>query len=233
MPEPSFTYNFHELKIDKPMITLMASGLSICDIPLDQLNYHKRHSYFISTNYPLALKFPGFSPDAHVWSDHKTTEFMKTWEETHPKDCVWISRNLAFNRAMESYKIKGMVDHWYNNTYYNLTSNFTVFWIVQLLRRYHPTKPIALFGLDGYIPELPPVDGVVMSKWYDYYIKHDSSGRNHLHYSNALTRFVKDMEKDCEDNPLVWDLVFNCNLDSKVGNIQKKSFEEVLSLVNF
>jgi hypothetical protein len=183
----------------------------------------------VTTNYPLSLKFKEFSPHAHLWSDTKVTDFMNRYYYQKPKDCLFIARTVSVKKEQQGIPLLSKIDYWFYEHYYKLKGNFTAYWITQLIQHYFPKKKIAIFGLDGFVPDdLPKVEGHPVSKWYDYYTDFDSKGRKQDKYVKNLGKFSDSMEKGHSKNPEEWVNTFNCNLGSKIEYIQKKEFKAVI-----
>lgn len=233
-------YNVESLEIQQSFITITASGLSMRQYSLDDLNYIKSKSFFISTNYPLSLKEPEFCPHLHVWSDYKTANFMEEHYKTKPKDCLWMTRPDAFTPEMEgSHKIFKKVDFWFDRIFYDLKSSCTFAWVLQLIQRITgaKNKTILVFGLDGFIPDDSPTtesdicgrkEKIPYSKWYDYYTNKDMIERTHRANKESLDTFVDEIEKMYREDPKYFENVLNCNPESRVKYLKKVNYREIL-----
>jgi len=225
------SYNFEYLKIPDKYVSLVASGISVLDLTQADLNFLKEKTFFISTNFPLAIKEPTFVPDAHIWCDTKTSLFMEEHYAGKAKDCIWMSRPLAFDeKHKKTLKVYKQVDYWMDDIHYKLNSHFTFSWTLQLLRRFFPDKIVLLFGFDGYIPESTPCHNKdnPYSKWYDYYTKKDIDTRTFQTTTSSIDLCVEHIQEMWQKQKSFAANVINCNVNSRVKYIPKQDFREVL-----
>jgi hypothetical protein len=230
--------NFDKIHIINKYVTIFASGMSIMKVSQEDLEILKQNSYVITTNYPLSLKEPGFSPHMHMWSDYKTSRFMEEYHSDKDKSCIWASRVDAFAPAQKHYNIRYKVDYWFHKNKegqqkveYNLRGNFTFYWALQLIRLFVPKAIILVFGLDGYVPEDSRCeDGQPFVKWYDNFIDHDRKDVLFKRREEALERFVDKIEEHFKIDKHYFDNVYNCNLQSRIRYMKKMDYKEVLTI---
>ena len=131
-----------QLKIDLPYIALFGSGNSILDIPDEEFEAIKAHTFVITLNYaPVRLK-----GHLNIWSDRKVSDYLENYYSKQPKDCQFLAR-----KGRTSNEFKKKIDYWFDPKDEKLNGHFTIIWALQLLRKYFPEKKILLFGVDMYL----------------------------------------------------------------------------------
>ena len=206
--------NFELLNVNKNIISLFASGTSVLDLSDSDLGLLKEKTYVIGTNFC----FYKFIPHLLVWGDKRVSN--QIWEhhkETGPI-CEYASREQAFNKRVKS-PLQPLVKYWINPDHYKLKGNYTIFWLLQLLRRYFPNKKILLFGLDFYAPE-----GSENVKWIDSICDVDKKQRNTKSYikpKGVLNNFHNQLCSWATSSPNTSKNIINCNPKSKFEYFEK------------
>lgn len=215
--------NVESLKIPHDFISIFASGFSVDKITPEDYNEIKRKTFVIGTNY-FFLKF---LPHMLFWSDIRITKLI---HDTFPitPGFLLMTRSDAYERGEEVVEEKLKVDYWFNKLYYNLEGNFTFFFVLQLMKKFFPDRPILTFGLDFYIPPEEKEKNIL--KYYDKMTDYDINTRNHDKYADeTLPKFRKWMLSWIGKDPSRADNIFNCNSDSNLNLFIKKDWREILN----
>lgn len=201
------------LHIEQPYISIFASGNSLHEITSEDFSIIKKNSYVVTTNYSI-IKLKGHM---HVWSDKEPSVWLDNYFKKNPKEVFLMSRPQAFKKQFPCEDLKKLVDFWFNSG--TLSSCFTAWWTLQLLKENYPEKTILLFGWDFYI------DDKENQKYYDKFVDNDKNiRRRKAPYINKLLVFKKDTEKYLSR----YQNIYNCNLKSQLTTVPKKNWREFI-----
>ena len=148
-----------------------------------------------------------------MWGDVKLSRAIKEFYKDKQKDCLFISRKEAYKSGSDSLDYDMGVDFWFSRAYYKLEGNLTVFWALQLVKKFFPDKIIFLFGFDFYVPD--PASNIL--KFYDKHTTLDSDNRNHTKYiTQIIPKFERWMKDWLTNHPGINKGIINCNPKSKL-----------------
>jgi hypothetical protein len=207
--------DFSKLPIDKDIV-IVCSGESRNDVSKE--DYDKLCAKY----FTIALNFvDNIQPHARIWSDPGVSEYLSDRE----KDSIYITRERAIN-THTTKDLAQNIDYWFNpkkenfpNEFYTAAGNvssckWTLYWLLQLLKKYFPKKNIYIIGMDcldnkSYMNE----GGKVEHK--------KNQNNNCMSMPEAFDiRKAKD--------PHFFDNVYNCNFFSAVRCMQYKDLEDLL-----
>jgi len=210
--------NFADLKIDMPVVSIFASGLSIQDLSQQDLDYLKANTYVIGTN-AFHLKM---TPRLLVWSDPNMSNFINKWMMKEGKRCLYATRETAFDKGAKMPDIYHNIDYWFDSSYYNLLGNFTFFFILQLVKKFNPqVKKILCFGLDWYLPNPPQFkNDRLITHWYDLYTDVFLMQREQT-WVNSLASFNNSIAEKSMTDKTYFDNVINCNPQSAIMGLPR------------
>jgi len=188
-----------ELKINKPLITIFASGNSILNLTDEDFSLIRNKSFTIGLNYSV-LKY---HTDMIMWSDKKPSDFLQSYFSNNLKTQYLLSREKAFSQEKHKVLIE-LVDFWFDERKDNLIGNYTIVWLIQLLKKTFPHMPIAIFGLDMIAPSND------QAKWYDKFTTIDKDHRGSKYpVWDKLKQCAEQMDR-IENKDRIW----NCNPQS-------------------
>ena len=197
-------------EIDKPVISVFASGDSILEMPYEEIQEIKNHTYSISLNYG----FQYIKPDMNIHSDIRVTEYIGKFFQTDIKTFKILSREEAFNRTVDQYK--PLVDYWFK-THEFTRGNYTIIWLLGLLRHHFPNTKVLLFGVDFYISK--------NLKYYDTYTNYDKLKRG----VGYKAQVKLDQCKVFMTKHTLSDNFINCNLKSGLDIYKKDNWRNYVN----
>lgn len=204
------------IQIHKDIVSIFASGHSVLNLSEADLAAIHDKSFTIFINYALC-KFKQKHIDCLFWNDRKVSNWMYSdMKADTNKKCLWLAREEAFTRK-EPINIYNKVDFLWERKKENLKGNYSIVWILQLIKKYYPNKKILIFGLDGVQVQKDN------AKWYDKITKFDLQKRGHSHDPNKkIKESYKQIETHINNNN-----IYNCNLESKFKYFELKNWKDI------
>jgi hypothetical protein len=204
--------------IEQDCVSVFASGNSVLSIPIEDLNLIKLKSFMIGINYAVTYLRPHFL----LWSDKVVSEFLAAHFSNNPINEILCARDAAFNPNVPAQmEFKQKVTWGFDKNKHNLDGNYTIVWVVQLLKKYlPPNKKILIFGLDM---KLNDKDKDAL-KFYDKFTKYDA-----VHRGRSFPALVK-LQECAQQLDRIKDKtnIYNCNLDSAYNGFEKIDFKTYL-----
>lgn len=221
-------FNFATLKVDKPVVSIFASGFSAYSLAPEEYSKLQDLTYTVGTNGFVKK----WLPRLHVWSDPSMTAMMDEWLAANGKKCLFCTKPEAFVSAHERPRVYNEIDYWFQEKSDKLDGNFTFYWVLQLFRKYFPDKRILVFGLDGDFPiDAPAVEGREATHGYDVLDSRFIKARDPLpEVLNVMANFMQVIHDRGVRDPEFYKPVFNCNPDSKFKGPQKTTWRAALGL---
>lgn len=207
-----------QLKIEKPIISVFASGLSVLQLSNTELEQIHNKSYTIFINYALTYFDPKYI-DALFFSDKKVSIWLSEniIKQNKPITYKLISRNEAFTHN-KPYDIFQAIDYFFELKKDKIYGNYSLPWLLQLIQKYFPKKEIMIFGLDM------KAESNETAKYYDCYTGYDYLNRGQKYdigkkldqCAEQLKIYIKQHEH-----------IYNCNLDSGFNYFKKKDWKSI------
>ena len=198
--------HFKYAPIDKD-VSIFASGDSLKEIPIEKLEQIKQKTFVISLN-----SVNGIVPHMRIWADDWWSDYF----EKQPKESLYVTRPLAFKNTKE-YDIE--IDYWFDNRREGFKDgNWTIYWLLQLLRKHFPDKKVYIFGMD-------------CKKGDDRSKRYKNGQLEEVRWSrqkNHLKELPWALERHNNDHPEFLKNVYNCNPQSEVKCIEFMDFHRIL-----
>ena len=196
--------HFKDCPIDKDIV-ILASGKPLEDVPIEVLNNIADKYFVIAANFTNVIQ-----PHMRISSDKNVTDYYDDKE----KDCIWVTRSLAFH-PKNTYNILDEIDYWYDDRKEGFETNWkwTLYWLLQLLRKYHQQKSIYIFGMDCHNTERKRYrDGKLISEH---------------HRDNNCKDMPSAFKARKSNEPDFFYGVYNMNPDSAVKCLEFKDYNEL------
>jgi hypothetical protein len=204
--------------IQQDYVSVFASGNSILSIPMEDLNLIKSKSFMIGINYAVTYLRPHFL----LWSDKVVTEFLAAHFSQNPINEILCAREAAFNQNVPAQvEFKQKVFWGFDKNKNGLDGNYTVVWVLQLLKKYlPPNKKILVFGLDMKLSDKDK-DAY---KFYDKFTKYDAVHRGRSFPAmEKLKECAQQLDQIRDKTNII-----NCNLESAYDGFPKEDFKNYL-----
>jgi GTPase Era involved in 16S rRNA processing len=196
---------FRDLPIDRDVF-IIASGESRNDITKFQYELLKEKYFVIALNF-----VDNIVPHARMWSDPNVTDYMDDLE----KNCIYISRPSAFHtrNTMDLFK---EVDYWFNDKEEKFNTNYkwTLFWLIQLLKKYFSDKKVYIIGMD--------CSDNISTRFIDGELKKEPWKRNNC--EEMPVAFQTEINND----PKYFDNIYNCSFFSAVKCLKYADVQELI-----
>tara|TARA_Y100000356_G_C11206896_1_gene261039 strand:- start:99 stop:827 length:729 start_codon:yes stop_codon:yes gene_type:complete len=218
------------LDINKSIISIFASGTSVNTLSDNDIDYICSNTYTVGLNY-ASCKLKKLNQIFYI--DKKVKDYLTQ----HSSNAIITT---LFDRFLkEPFKNKYITDEnapeifvngspWIRVRKYNLS----IITILRMFREYYPDKKCLIFGLDLYNTDI--------LKWYDKYIDEGRivEERDKFNMSKSkvnkktypeieYNRTTKELDK-IKDAPLMGNLIFNANPDSKYEGFEKVEWKEFI-----
>jgi hypothetical protein len=205
--------HFKELPIDRDII-IICSGDSRNDITPERYKELKEKYFIIGINF-----VDNVIPHARIWSDTNVSDYIDDIE----KNCLYISRHRAFH-TKNTKDLFTHIDYWFNDKEENFDTTFyddgqakvakwTLYWLLQLLKKYFPKRAIHIIGMD--------CNDNVSTRFDKGELKTEPWDKNNCEKMPAAFEEKKKKTPDFFDN------VYNLNFFSKVLCMEFKNVEEL------
>lgn len=195
---------FKDIPITKDVV-ILASGKSLEKIDKSLLEKLADKYFVIAINFVNIIQ-----PHMRIWSDHNVTD----WLDEQEKDCIWVTRPLAFH-PKNTYTILEEIDYWFDHKKERFDTNWkwTLYWLLQLLRKYFPDKKIHIFGMDCH--------NAVRKKYRDGKVIEEKHVDNNCQEMPGAFKAIKNTKKNFFNG------VYNMNLTSAVMCLEYKDIKEL------
>lgn len=200
-----------KLNITQPYIALFGSGNSVKELSAESFAFIKSQAFVITLNYaPIHLK-----GHMNMWSDLRVSQFLEDYYKDRPKDLLFSAPG---SRVRRNYR--DQIDYLYSPNGERLKGNYTIVWVLQLLKKYFPEKIILLFGVDMYNEDAKD------QKWYDHYTDFDKQKRGtRYNLANKLNQCARQIKRYCASKNII-----NCNPKSRLLVYEKRAWQSIFPL---
>lgn len=201
---------FRHLPITQDFVAVFASGPSVNSMSVQELSYIRSRCFTITLNYaPVRLE-----SDLNIWSDRRVGHYLAERYSGSDKDRLFVTQK-SHTREFDS-----LADYYFDRRADGLAGNFTLVWLLQLLRQHFNDKQILLFGADFHLPPSQPL------KWYDAFTDHDRAYRGAaFDPERKLDQCAVQLQSHCASARVI-----NCTPGSALSVFEQRDWRDVLPL---